>query len=214
MKQLYPDLWQTSIYRSGELSSHAYFLLHPAGNILFYSTGDNAELDHIEQLGGIKYQLLTHRDEAGPSLQRIQQRFGSMLMFSEYERDAIGEHALADRYFEVDDHKLGDIDVLHTPGHTGGSVCFFYQSPHGKSYLFTGDTFFQWQDRWATLVLASTGGSEAALAKSLLKLRSLNPDVVISSGFVGEVGVKEVTRDEWVEAIDTEIHKLDRAISI
>ena len=208
MNPLYPDLWQTSLYSSGMLNSHAYFLEHPDGNILFYNTGDAAELDHIEQLGGIKYQLITHRDEAGPSLVRIKERFGSTLIFSELEADAIRKHAEADRYFETGDHKLGDIHVFQTPGHTGGSVCFFYESPHGKSYLFTGDTFFQWDGSWRTLVFSAAGGSEALLAKSLLKLRDLKPNVVMSSGFIGDVGLVEPSPTEWTTAIDDEINKL------
>ena len=208
MKQLYPDLWQTPLYSSGMLSSHAYFLRHPDGNVLFYNTGDAAELDHIEQLGGIKYQLLTHRDEAGESLARIQERFGSTLMCTEYEADAISKHARADRYFEDGDHKLGDIDVLQTPGHTGGSVCFFYQSPHGKSYLFSGDTFFRWEGKWATLVLNGAGGSQDSLVKSLAKIRGLNPDVVMSSGFIGKVGLVELSSDKWTAAVDAEICRL------
>ncbi len=210
MKQLYPDLWQTSLYSSGILNSHAYFSEHPDGNILFYNMGDAAELDHIEQLGGIKYQMLTHRDEAGASLVRIQQRFGSTLMFSVNEADAISKHAKADHYFENDDYKLGDIHVLQTPGHTRGSVCFFYQSPHGKNYLFTGDTFFQWDGSWRRLVLSKAGGSEVALAQSLLKIRDLKPDVVMSSGFVGKVGLVEPSSEEWSEAINAEVSRLNK----
>ncbi len=208
MKQIYPDLWQTKIYSSGMLNCYAYFLTTPAGNILFYNTNDEAELTHMENLGGIKYQLITHRDEAGPSLARIKNRFNSKLMFSELESEAIAKHAPADQFFEQEDHKLDDIQVIHTPGHTQGSVCFFYPSPHGKSYLFTGDTFFQWHGEWATLVLNSAGGSKEALQNSLQKLRDLKPDVVMSSGFVGDVALVEPTEMEWRQAIDNEINKL------
>ena len=208
MKQLCPDLWQSKRYSSGMLNTYAYLLQHPDGNFLIYNTGDAEDLDHIEQLGGIRYQLIAHRDEAGESLSRIQQRFGSTLMLSECEAAAISQYAQADRYFSKGDHQLGDLTVLETPGHTGGSVCFVYQSPHGKTYLFTGDTFFQWSGKWSTLVLKKAGGSEALLIKSLAKLRCVRPDVVMSSGFVGEVGLVEPTQDEWESAIDSEIARL------
>jgi len=100
---------------------------------------------------------------------------------------------------------------LHTPGHTDGSLCFFYRSPHGKSYLFSGDTIFHWNGRWATLVLSKASGSKATLADSLLRLRELNPDLVMSSGFVGDVAMAAVTRDEWAEAIDSTVRRLKRS---
>jgi len=209
MKQLYPDLWQTNLYKSGMLSSYAYMLQHPDGNILFYNTNSEADLDHIEQLGGIEYQLLTHRDEAGSSLTRIKKQFNSKLVFSEPEAQAISKYAQADQYFETHDHQFQHITVLQTPGHTDGSTCFVYKSPHGKTYLFTGDTFFQWDGKWATFVLDSAGGNKQSLIKSLQKLREVKPDVVMSSGFVGDIGVVEPSESDWVNAIDTEINKLD-----
>ncbi len=211
MEQVYPDLWQTKRHSSGILNSYTYLLEHPDGNILFYNTNNEEDLQYIEDLGGIKYQLLTHRDEAGASLNRIRERFGSTLMFSEGEAEAISKYAKADRFFDYGDHKPGDIDVLETPGHTSGSVSFVYQSPHGKTYLFTGDTFFQWNGRWATLILNKAGGAKPALINSLHKLRVLKPDVVMSSGFVGEAGgPHEVTVREWRQAIDIEIIRLQK----
>ena len=101
--------------------------------------------------------------------------------------------------------------MLETPGHPSGSVSFVYLSPHGKTYLFTGDTFFQWNGRWATLILNKAGGAKPALINSLQKLHVLKPDVVMSSGFVGEAGgPHEVTVSEWRQAIDTEIARLQK----
>ncbi len=89
MKQVYPDLWQSKRHSSGILNSYAYLLEHPDGNILFYNTNNEEDLQHIEDLVGVKYQLLTHRDEAAASLNRIRERFGSTLMFSEGEAEVI-----------------------------------------------------------------------------------------------------------------------------
>ena len=179
--------------------------------MLFYNTGDEGDLAQIEGLGGIRYQLLTHRDEAAPSLKRIGERFGAVLCCSAPEAPAAGKHAPVDIVFGADDRRLGEIDVLHTPGHTDGSLCFFYRSPHGKAYLFSGDTIFHWNGKWATFVLPKAGGSKAALAESLLRLRELDPDLVMSSGFVGDVAMAAVTRDEWTEAIDSNVRRLKRA---
>ena len=69
----------------GTLNTHAYFLLRPEGNVLFYNTGNDDDLEEITELGGIQFQLLSHRDESGPSLNRIKDRFGSKLCCSALE---------------------------------------------------------------------------------------------------------------------------------
>ena len=159
-------------------------------------------------MGGIRIQLLSHRDESGPSLNRIKDRFGSRLCCSALEAPIIGNDAQVDVTFQVEDHHLGDIDIIHTPGHTEGSICFFYKSPYGKSYLFTGDTIFQLRAKWATLVSARAGGSKASLTESLGRLRDLKPDIVMSSAFVGDVSYVEISGDEWAQAIDDNISRL------
>ena len=208
MKRLQENLWQSEIYRSGILNTHAYFLERPSGNILFYNTGDEGDLRHISERGGLAYQLLTHRDEASPSQARIRKRFGCKLGCSAIEAPFVSVHGEADLLFDAGDDRIGDIDIIHTPGHTNGSICFFYRSPHGKSYLFSGDTIFQWDGKWSTFVVSDFGGSAADLAESLEKLRETSPDIVISSGFVGDVAYCEVTREEWMAALDDRIAPL------
>ncbi|WP_315981791.1 hypothetical protein [Aliamphritea spongicola] len=38
MQQITEDLWQSDKYSSGILNSHAYLLIRPGGNVLFYNT--------------------------------------------------------------------------------------------------------------------------------------------------------------------------------
>ena len=210
MRQLERDLWQSTLHQSGILHTHAYFLERREGNVLLYNIGHDQDLDTIAKLGGIRYQVLSHRDESGPSLERIRSRFGSKLCCSARETPFVGRDARVDVIFEEGHRSLEDIDVIHTPGHTNGSICFFYRSPIGKSYLFTGDTIFRWNARWATLVLRNAGGSNEALTESLLRLRDLKPDVVLWSGFVGDASFAEVTREEWKKAIDQASWQLNR----
>ena len=77
-----------------------------------------------------------------------------------------------DLLFDTSDNRIEDVAIIHTPGHTNGSICFLYRSPHGKSYLFSGDTIFQWDGEWSTLVLPHSGGSAGDLARSLAKLQA------------------------------------------
>ena len=212
MKKLFPDLWQTTLYTSGIVNSHAYLLTKESGNVLIYNTGNENDLDEIEELGGIEFQLLTHRDEARTSLSRIKERFKSKLIFSELESHSINRYEKADSYFPESDHELSDLKVLMTPGHTDGSVSFYYTSPFGKKYLFIGEALFQWNNQWTTLVLGMAGGTDIDAINSLKKIYDLEPDVVMSSGFIGDTGVVEPTALEWTLAIEKEIEKLSRNV--
>ncbi|MBE6782293.1 MAG: MBL fold metallo-hydrolase [Ruminococcaceae bacterium] len=70
---------------------------------------------------------------------------------------------------------LGDTDikVLHTPGHTAGSVCYVLED-----VIFSGDTLF---NRSVGRTDFPTGDF-TALKKSLNRLKSLSKDYVIYSG--------------------------------
>ena len=63
--------------------------------------------------------------------------------------------------------------VLHTPGHTAGSVCY-----RAGDDLLTGDTLF----RGAVGTTQCTGGSAFALRESVLRLYALGDDIVIWPG--------------------------------
>lgn len=66
-------------------------------------------------------------------------------------------------------HAAGmDFQVLHTPGHTRGSVCYFLKMPEGeKDLLFTGDTVMAMGYGRTDLY----GGDQAEMMASLEKLR-------------------------------------------
>jgi glyoxylase-like metal-dependent hydrolase (beta-lactamase superfamily II) len=76
--------------------------------------------------------------------------------------------------------KVGDseLEVMHTPGHTPGSVCFLVRSPAG-SVVLAGDTLFRRSigrtDLW--------GGDGDAILKSIKdRLLSLADDVRVITG--------------------------------
>ena len=66
------------------------------------------------------------------------------------------------------------IRVLHTPGHTEGSVCYLC----GKNILITGDTLFESgfgrYDLW--------GGDPFKLRRSLSRLSTLDHSLIIYAG--------------------------------
>jgi hypothetical protein len=209
MKQLFPDLWQTQTeHPFSGVTSHAYLLTRPDGNILFYGTGVADDFKPMHDLGGIVRQYLSHRDEAGPPLVKIKQEFGSALCCHVLEANAIRSICPADITFDAHEIQLGDIEVMPTPGHTSGSACFLYRSPHGKTYLFTGDAIFPDGQSWGTRVQVFAGGRKSDLKNSLRLLRDLKPDVVISSAAVGRSPVQPMAAGEWEAITDEAIKNL------
>jgi glyoxylase-like metal-dependent hydrolase (beta-lactamase superfamily II) len=73
--------------------------------------------------------------------------------------------------------RFGEIslEVLHTPGHTEGSVCLLADS---ERLLFTGDTLFA--KGWGRTDLE--GGSEEQMIESLGRLSVLPPDLKVLPG--------------------------------
>lgn len=70
-----------------------------------------------------------------------------------------------------------DIDVLSTPGHTMGSVCYMFRE-EDKQYLFTGDTVFAGSVGRTDMA----GGSFALLNKSIEAVSKLDPETLIFPG--------------------------------
>ena len=201
MKQIYPNLWQTSAEHpfGPEMSTHAYLLIKGTGNVMFYSSGLSDEYQNIIELGGISRQYLSHRDEGGVALLHIKQLFGSMLCCHKLEEAAISAACPVDLTFSTRGFHLGDVEIIPTPGHTDGSTCFMCKSQHGPSYLFTGDTIFPDQDSWGTYVSAK---HRHTLKESLGSLRGLEPDVVISSASNGPYSFKEMLPGQWRGIVD------------
>ncbi len=209
MKQIFDDLWQTKLeIPFGSVHSHAFFLQREEGNALIYNTGHAGEIDRIAALGGIDYQYLSHRHEAGDSLRRIRDRFGSKLCCHAEEKPAVLPSCEVDVAFSGDVEQHLGLEVLHTPGHTNGSVSFLYRSPYGRTYLFTGDTLFRSKTGWETLVISSDGGSREALLESLETYRALSPDVVLwSASNSGDLSYVEPAGVEWKAIIDGAVER-------
>ena len=199
MKRLYPDLWRTAEEKQfGVLTVHAYLLERPGGNVLFYNPRSTVDFEEISDLGGIAHHCLSHCHEVDESLAEVAGRFDSKLCCHALVANLSPRSGFRRRTFRFSPREFlgGDIEVIHTPGHTNNSVCYRYRSPHGKAYLFTGDAIYLDNGEWKTIVVADDGGDEAELASSLLSLKDLQVDVVICSVSIGEMRIVEVTPDE------------------
>jgi hydroxyacylglutathione hydrolase len=212
MRQVQEDLWETESFSpfSG-LKTHAYLLIRPDGNVLFYNTGHIDELDAMSRLGGVAWQYLSHEDELGETLNDIAERFGSKLVGHRAERESWSKVRAPDVVYDRRETHLGNIEVIPTPGHSPGSTCFLVASPTGKTYLFTGDTLFMGNDhRWRVGFIDGVHkeSDRPLLAGSVRLLRDLDPDVVFGSAYTGERAFEDVSDGSWPDKVDEALHRL------
>ncbi|GAA2787625.1 MBL fold metallo-hydrolase [Saccharopolyspora taberi] len=209
MRKIKEDLWETEPeYPMPGLSTHAYLWQAPSGNVLFYNTTHEHELDRMAELGGVAHHYLSHQDEIAPSLLAIKKRFNSTLHSAAAEADVVSETAPVDNAFDRRHVAVDDIEVIPTPGHTPGSTCFLVPSPTGQRYLFTGDSIFLGADgRWTAGYIEGMSDRDA-LATSLAGLASLTPDVVVSSAFAGDSGVTELGDRLWADCVQEALRSL------
>jgi len=77
-----------------------------------------------------------------------------------------------------------DLEVISTPGHTCGSVCFYNQQ---NSIMFTGDTIFS---RGGVGRTDLDGGNKAQLKKSLSKILDYSPNTQLYPGHGSSTTIK------------------------
>ncbi len=199
MRQVRPDLWETRPYSPFDgLTTHAYLWTPPgASNVLFYAPGTDDDFERMEELGGVGHQYLSHRDEAGPALKLVAERFGADLHVSAAELDDIERFASPDETFDTRHVDDNGVEVIPTPGHSPGSTCFLVTGDGGVSYLFTGDTIYQAADGpWAAGYIPGISDADA-LAVSLETLVSLSPNLVVSSASPGDSATHTMGDDDW-----------------
>lgn len=204
MRQISDELWETEAeFPFPGLTTHAYLWTGgKSGNMLFYSVTSDANFSPIDKLGGISHQYLSHRDEAGPALALIAQRYGAQLHAPAAEHADIAKHSAVHVPLDAAHIDANGVQVIPTPGHTPGSTCFQLTGADGQKYLFVGDTMFRGESgHWAAGYIE--GMSDAAtLTKSLDVLAQFKPDVVIASAAPSGHGVLRLGERPWSDYIE------------
>lgn len=208
MVQIFPDLWQMEKGSHFGLDLRMYLLKRKEGNVLFYYTDNFKELTNILKLGNIKFQFLSHHHEMQPALEENLKVLNPDLCFHKKATPYFNSNYSNIIQFDKNQLFSENIEVIYTPGHTNTNLCFRYQSPFGKTYLFVGDTIYLDNGHWNILVMPNEGGSYELLKKTLVYLKTLEVDVVICSVAVGENSIVEVTQSEWKAIINSILTKL------
>jgi glyoxylase-like metal-dependent hydrolase (beta-lactamase superfamily II)/ferredoxin len=128
-----------NIFYCGFTSQHSwgassYLILHPEGNWLIDSPRWSAQLvKRIEEMGGIKYIFLTHRDDVADA-NKYAKRFKAerFIHALEIESQPDAEHVIQGRE-SIKWHE--DFTFIMAPGHTKGHMVLLYRN----KYLFSGD---------------------------------------------------------------------------
>ena len=149
---------QCNCYIVSDTVTKKAYLIDPGAetrDLMVYLYSENLELEgilithgHLDHVGGIEMVLGTYQApvyyHAGDmplylSLALQAESFGFDLEELQARQPKAGEPSLEDnRVFSFD---AGMVRVLHTPGHTPGSVCFYAEGE--APVLFSGDTLFE-----------------------------------------------------------------------
>ena len=113
----------------------SWLIVRPEGNVMVDSPRFSAPLvRRIEQLGGIRLMVLTHRDDVADH-HRFHQHFGCDRLL---HADDVGPATAAVEIQPSGREPIRlapDLELIPVPGHTRGSVCLLHRDTH----LFSGD---------------------------------------------------------------------------
>lgn len=129
----------------------------------------HAHADHIDLIGDFDAPIYMHEDDAHLLFEDVYNGYEPKK--HPYQRKNLSFMFVKDGdHIDLADHK---IDVLHTPGHTAGSLCFFYDDK-----LITGDTLFKEDVGRHDLY----SGSLSEIRKSIIRLCRLPANTKIYPG--------------------------------
>ncbi|MDD9898192.1 MAG: MBL fold metallo-hydrolase [Candidatus Melainabacteria bacterium] len=139
----FPILIEDNVYHCGyhsekSFGATSYFIQREAGNILVDSPRFTPALvSKLEELGGLKYIFLTHKDDLADH-QKFHEHFGAQRII--HHKELCDRIPNAEIVIEHDYHsKLEDSEdelaIIHAPGHTAGHLLLNYK----RQFLFSGD---------------------------------------------------------------------------
>ncbi|MDA0771570.1 MAG: MBL fold metallo-hydrolase [Cyanobacteria bacterium] len=143
VQNTFPILIEDNVYHCGYHSEKSYgatsyFIKREAGNVLVDSPRfTKALVDKLEEMGGIKYMFLTHKDDVADH-QKFHDHFGCQRIIHHKElcdsiphAEIVIEHEYHSKIDDADD----ELAIIYAPGHTEGHLLLNYK----RQFLFSGD---------------------------------------------------------------------------
>jgi glyoxylase-like metal-dependent hydrolase (beta-lactamase superfamily II) len=132
------------------------------------------------------------------SVSRVKEEMGGRICFHEHDSDLVekADETLKPDIVLKDGTKLHlkdtEIKVLHTPGHTRGSVCYYIKK---EKLLFSGDTLLkgEYGKIWGPT-------SMALMLRSLKRLNSIIPPS--ATVYPGHGDSTTMSKQAWLDSLD------------
>jgi hydroxyacylglutathione hydrolase len=154
------------------------------------------EILHREKLS-LKYLLVTHGHRSHlTALPKLKMEVGGTFCFCKDDYDLLKTSGvqIEPDTFVKDNAKLelgdGVIRVLHTPGHTRGSLCFYVKD---ADILFSGRTLEK--DGYGTI------WGPTSMSYMLLSLRRLNADIASAVVYPGRGESTTMRKEAWLNCL-------------
>jgi hydroxyacylglutathione hydrolase len=181
--------------------SNAYLLINGDETAVIDAANAYEDIRNIlDEMGvGLKYLFITHGHRSHvQSMSMLKKNFGGTLCVHKLDFDLLKE---SDDTLEPDlpvidnaSLRLRDtvIKVLHTPGHTRGSVCFYVKKARA---LFSGDTLLKGEfgKIWGP-------HSMGLMLRSLKRLNSVIPPK--TTVYPGHGLLTTMSDEAWLDALD------------
>lgn len=185
----------------------SYLLKRKAGNILIAGGQPSKYLRELQAAGGVSKQLLNDRHFSSSQNEAIFDHFRAPISFHFHERKTVATRTKC-KVGEMfrGPYKVGeDLEVIPTPGHAEGSLCFLF-TPKGGRYLFVGDNFNLNSGAWDYWIVKK---NIKKFIESLEMIRELKIDAILPSlAYKTETPFVEVTPKNKEKIFDSMLVRL------
>jgi glyoxylase-like metal-dependent hydrolase (beta-lactamase superfamily II)/ferredoxin len=129
------NIYHCGYHAENSFGAASYLIVRPEGNVLVDSPRFVPPLvKRIEEMGGVKYLYLTHRDDVADH-QKFHDHFGCDRILHKDEINR-GTQSVETQLTGIEDWTLtNDLQIIPVPGHTKGHTVLLYKN----TFLFTGD---------------------------------------------------------------------------
>lgn len=143
VQNTFPILIEDNVYHCGyhsekSFGATSYFIKRNGGNVLVDSPRFTPSLvNKFEEMGGIKYIFLTHKDDLADQ-QQFHEHFNAQRVIHHKElceRIPDAEIVIEHDYHSKLEDSEDELAIIHAPGHTAGHLLLNYK----RQFLFSGD---------------------------------------------------------------------------